>query len=158
MSPSPPFSLPALEIPPRARPSHYPEPFASRMQGRIKRQLGDHFGLRNFGVNLTMLQPGACSALYHRHTLQDEFIFILEGEVVLLADGHEQVLTPGMCAGFAAGGVAHQLQNRSAARATYLEIGDRTAGDCASYPDDDLVAASVEGRWVFTHKDGTPYP
>lgn len=148
----------ALDIPPRIRPSFYPEPFAARVQGRIKRALGDHFGLRSFGVNLTTLQPGSASALYHRHSVADEFVYVLEGQLLLVADGRETVLTPGMCAGFAAAGVAHHLLNPFAEPATYLEIGDRAAGDVATYPQDDLVAAQVDGRWVFTHRDGTPYP
>jgi uncharacterized cupin superfamily protein len=157
MSASLPISAVALQVPPRDKPSSYPAPFAARVSGRIKRALGDHFGLANFGVNLTTLNPGACSALYHRHSVQDEFIYVLDGEIVLLADGTETVLSAGMCAGFPAGGVAHQLVNRSAAAAMYLEIGDRLPGDAASYPDDDLVASSEGDRWVYTRRDGTPY-
>ena len=142
---------------PRARQSSYPEPFRSRMQKREKRALGDHFGLQNFGVNLTRLFPGGESALLHRHSKQDEFIYILEGEPTLLTDAGEVQLRPGMCTGFSAGGVAHQLVNKTDRDVMYLEIGDRTPGDVGEYPSDDLVAIDVDGRWVFNHKDGTSY-
>ena len=148
----------AADVPPRTRPSNYPEPFASRMAGRTKRQLGDLFGLTNFGVNLTTIAPGGVSALHHRHTTQDEFVFVLEGELVLVTDAGETVLAAGMCAGFPKGGTAHHLTNRSTAEATYLEIGDRSPADVATYPDDDIAATlGPDGRWIFTRKDGTPY-
>lgn len=153
-----PVALLAADAPLRTKPSSYPEPFASRMTGREKRPLGDLFGLAAFGVNLTRLRPGACSALLHRHTVQDEFVFVLEGEVVLVTDSGETVLRPGMCAGFRAGGVAHQLVNRSDGDVVYLEVGDRARGDEATYPEDDLQAAmGPDGKWRFTHKDGRPY-
>ncbi len=142
----------------RARPSIYPEPFASRMQGREKKPLGDLFGLNNFGVNLTRLAPGAMSALRHSHAVQDEFIYILQGHPLLITERGETPLQPGMCAGFRAGmGDAHHLVNRSDAEVVYLEIGDRTPGDVATYPDDDLQAVQSEGGWQFLHKDGAPY-
>lgn len=147
----------ANEVAPRTKPSNYPEPFASRVSGRVKRQLGDVFGLSNFGVNLTELPPGGESALLHKHSKQDEMIYILQGYPTLRTDSGEEVLTPGMCAGFRAGGLAHQLINRTGAPVLYLEIGDRTPGDEGSYPEDDLKAVLVDGAWVFTHKDGTPY-
>ncbi|HJZ34233.1 MAG TPA: cupin domain-containing protein [Hyphomicrobiaceae bacterium] len=142
----------------RTRPSNYPPPFAERMLGRTKRPLGDLFGLRHFGVNLTTLAPGAMSALFHRHSRQDEFIFILEGDLVLVTDSGEQQLQPGMCFGFPAAGTGHHLVNRSDREATYLEVGDRSAGDEVTYPNDDLAAAlGPDRQWIFTHKDGTPY-
>lgn len=148
----------ATEAPPRTKPSSYPEPFASRMAGREKRPLGDMFGLTNFGVNLTRLPPGAVSALRHAHSKQDEFIYILSGRPVLRTDAGETLLLPGMCAGFKAGtGDAHHLVNRGSEDVIYLEVGDRGAGDTGSYPDDDLKAALVDGKWQFTHKDGQPY-
>lgn len=147
----------ANEVAPRTKPSNYPELFASRVSGRVKRQLGDVFGLSNFGVNLTELPPGGESALLHKHSKQDEMIYILQGYPTLRTDSGEEVLTPGMCAGFRAGGLAHQLINRTGAPVLYLEIGDRTPGDEGSYPEDDLKAVLVDGAWVFTHKDGTPY-
>jgi uncharacterized cupin superfamily protein len=154
----PPVAVLAMDLATRTKPSNYPEPFASRMAGRDKRALGDVFGLSNFGVNLVTLKPGAHSALRHAHAVQDEFIYVLEGHPTLVTDAGETLLAPGMCAGFKAGsGDAHQLINRSALPAVYLEAGDRSAGDSAEYPDDDLVAVRVEGGWQFTHKDGRPY-
>ena len=153
-----PVAIVAAEAPPRAKPSNYPEPFASRVAGRLKRPLGDLFGLTNFGVNLTRLAPGAVSALRHAHTKQDEFVYILDGAPTLVTDAARTRLGSGMCAGFRAGtGDAHHLVNETEEDVVYLEIGDRTPGDEASYPNDDIVAAVVDGRWRFTRKDGTPY-
>jgi uncharacterized cupin superfamily protein len=153
---------PAIEArtaPTRARPSIYPEPFASQMVGREKRPLGDVFGLTNFGVNLTRILPGGSSALRHAHSLQDEFIYVLEGNAVLVTDAGETALSPGMCAGFKAGtGDAHQLVNRSDRDVLYIEIGDRTRGDRVTYPDDDIEAGQTpDGKRIFLHKDGRPY-
>ncbi|MBB4198089.1 cupin [Rhodoblastus sphagnicola] len=148
----------AVSIPPRAKKSNYPEPFASRMQGREKRALGDFFGLTRFGVNLVTLAPGAESALLHRHSRQEECVYILDGHPTLVTDAGEFPLAPGMCAGFPPDGVAHQLVNRAARPAVYLEIGDRPPGDEASYPVDDLAAEQADdGRWRYRHKDGRPY-
>ncbi len=154
----PPISLDALAAPARAKKSNYPEPFASRMEGRVKRPLGDLFGLTNFGVNLTTLKPGGASALRHAHSKQDEFVYILDGRPTLMTDAGRTLLGAGQCAGFRAGtGDAHCLVNETEDDVIYLEIGDRTPGDGATYPDDDLVAALVDGAWKFLHKDGTPY-
>lgn len=156
--PENPVAIVAADVPPRTRPSNYPEPFASQMAGREKRRLGDLFSLSNFGVNLTRLLPGASSALRHAHSKQDEFVYILLGHPVLVTDAGETQLSPGMCAGFKAGtGNAHQLINRTSEDVQYLEVGDRSAGDSAAYPDDDLQAVLVEGQWQFAHKDGSPY-
>ncbi|MBS0374485.1 MAG: cupin domain-containing protein [Proteobacteria bacterium] len=153
-----PVAIEARAVPPRQRPSNYPEPFATRMQGREKRALGDAFGLRNFGVNLTRLSPGAVSSLRHAHSRQDEFVYVLEGEPTLQTNAGSTRLAPGLCAGFrAASGDAHQLVNETDRDVLYLEIGDRTLGDEGSYPDDDLRAVLRDGRWQFAHKDGTPY-
>jgi len=153
-----PVALEAARAPARAKPSAYPEPFASRMAGRQKHPLGDLFGLTNFGVNLTRLAPGACSSLRHAHTRQDEFVYILEGHPTLHTDEGRTKLSPGMCAGFKAGtGNAHCLINETDEDVVYLEMGDRTPGDAGSYPDDDLQALLVDGKWKFVHKDGTPY-
>lgn len=154
-----PIAIQAEEAPARTKPSLYPKPFAARVDGRVKRALGDLFGLRNFGVNLTRLTPGSISALRHAHTRQDEFIFVLQGEPTLYTDQGPTRLAPGMCAGFPAGtGDAHHLVNESDHDVLYVEVGDRTSGDSAVYPDDDLAAALVDEEWKFTHKDGTPYP
>lgn len=148
----------AADAPARVKPSNYPEPFATRMTRREKRPLGDLFGLKNFGVNLTRLAPGGVSALRHAHSLQDEFIYVLAGHPILHTDEGRTELSPGMCAGFKAGtGNGHCLINESDDDAMYLEIGDRTPGDEGSYPDDDLMARLTEGQWLFFHKDGAPY-
>jgi len=153
-----PVAVTAADVPARSRPSVYPEPFASRMAGREKRQLGDLFGLTNFGVNLTRLAPNAVSALRHAHTKQDEFVYILQGRPTLHTDEGRTQLSPGMCAGFTAGtGNGHRLINETTEEVVYLEVGDRTPGDEGSYPDDDLKALLVEGKWKFVHKDGKPY-
>lgn len=153
-----PIAVAAADVPARSKPSAYPEPFASRMAGREKRQLGDLFGLTHFGVNLTRLAPNAVSALRHAHTRQDEFIYVLKGQPTLHTDEGRTQLSPGMCAGFRAGtGNGHCLINETTEEVVYLEVGDRTPGDEASYPDEDLKALLVEGKWKFLHKDGTPY-
>ena len=153
-----PIAINAVEAPVRNKPSVYPEPFASRMTGREKRPLGDLFGLKNFGVNLTRLAPNAVSALRHAHTKQDEFIYVLRGHPTLHTDEGRTQLSPGMCAGFKAGaGNSHRLINETNEEVVYLEVGDRTAGDEGTYPDDDLKALLVEGKWQFVHKDGRPY-
>jgi uncharacterized cupin superfamily protein len=153
-----PVALMAADAPPRIKPSNYPEPFAARMAARLKRPLGDLFGLTNFGVNLTRLPPGAVSALHHQHSRQDEFIYVLQGEPTLFSDGGQTQLSPGMVAGFAAGGPPHHLENRTSQDCVILEVGDRTAHDEVRYPADDIQAVMGEnGKWRFTHKDGQPY-
>jgi uncharacterized cupin superfamily protein len=153
-----PVAVVAAEAPLRAKPSSYPEPFASQMAGRRKQPLGDLFGLTNFGANLTRLLPGAVSALRHAHTKQDEFVYILQGHPTLHTDEGRTRLSPGMCAGFKAGsGNGHHLINETGEEVLYLEVGDRTPGDEGSYPDDDLKARMVDGKWKFAHKDDTPY-
>jgi len=148
----------AIDVPGMAK-TIYPEPFSRLVDGRLKRRLGDRFGLTNFGVNLTNLAPGAVSALLHHHTRQDEFVYVLAGFPTLVLDDKEYPLSPGDCCGFKAGsGVGHQLVNRSAQPVLYLEIGDRTAGDLPSYPRDDLAfTPRGDGSWAATHKDGSPY-
>jgi uncharacterized cupin superfamily protein len=153
-----PIALVASETPPRAKITSYPEHLARAFSKRIKHPLGDLFGLRNFGVNLTRLAPGGISSFRHAHTKQDEFIYILEGRPTLVTDRGRTPLAAGMCAGFAAGtGDAHHLLNETAEEVVYLEIGDRSPGDGANYPDDDLRAELVDGAWRFTRKDGSPF-
>lgn len=148
----------ASSAPAPARRTNLPPTFAARVAGRDKRPLGDLFGLRNFGVNLTRLAPGAESSILHRHSKQDEMIYILEGEATLATDAGETTLGAGMCAGFPANGVAHHLVNRTQSDVVYLEIGDRSPGDEVTYPADDLAAVFVApGNWRFSHKDGSPY-
>lgn len=138
--------------------STYPETFAAECRARRKRALGDAAGLENFGVNLVHMAPGAWSSQRHWHSHQDEFVYVLEGEVVLITDAGEQTLGPGMAAGFPAGsGDGHHLVNRSDADAVYLEVGDRTAGDEVDYPDIDMAARWFGGVRKFVRKNGTPY-
>jgi uncharacterized cupin superfamily protein len=149
----------AADIAPRAQVSTYPAPFAARLGGRQKRRLGDAFGLTRIGVNLTILPPGAQTALLHRHSGQDEMVYVLAGAPTLVTDEGECAMEPGMCVGFRAeGGPAHHIVNRSPEPVHLLEIGDRSAQDRCDYPQDDLVALADEaGGWRFTRKDGTPY-
>jgi uncharacterized cupin superfamily protein len=127
------------------------------MAGRVKRVLGDRFGIASFGVNLVTLEPGAASSLFHRHSAQDEFIFVLSGEITLIHDDGETAMRSGDCVGFPHGGTAHCLVNRGSVVVGYLEVGDRAPGDGATYPRDDLVAELQEEGWRFTHRDGRPY-
>jgi uncharacterized cupin superfamily protein len=138
--------------------SGYPEPFKARVAARRKQRLGDALGLKHFGVNLTTIPPGAASALRHWHSHEDEFIYIVTGELVLVTNDGEQSLTAGMCAGFPAGKPdGHCLVNRTRTDAVYLEVGDRRPEDAVTYPDDDIAGqATPQGR-RFTRKDGTPY-
>lgn len=139
--------------------SIYPEKYSIPDGKRAKRALGNVFGLTNFGVNLTTLQPGGWSSQRHWHTKQDELIYVVEGELTLITDAGETLLAPGMVAGFKAGVPdGHHLVNKSGRPARYLEIGDRTPGDAADYPDIDMkVAAGPDGKMRFTDKKGTPY-
>ena len=153
-----PIAVQADTVPSRSVRTVYPKIFSTLFAGRDKKPLGTVFGLRNFGVNLTRLSPCSRSALRHAHARQDEFIYILEGHPTLLTDDGATPLAPGMCAGFKAGtGNAHHLVNHSSTDVLYLEIGDRTADDEVTYPDDDLIAWESAGAWVFSHKDGSPY-
>lgn len=155
---NPMIAIAAADAAPRTKPSNYPEPFATLMAGRIKHPLGDLFGLRSFGVNLTRLLPGAVSALHHSHTIQDEFIYVVEGAPTLFSGVEKVQLCPGMVAGFKAGGVAHHLQNLTDHDCVILEIGDRQKNDEVIYPSDDIQAGmGQDGKWCFTHKDGTSY-
>ncbi|MES2684749.1 MAG: cupin domain-containing protein [Pseudomonadota bacterium] len=154
-------ALPALSLP-ELHGSGYPEPFKSRMGDRVKRRLGAAFGLTQFGVNLVVLGPGGQSALRHWHTLEDEFVYVLEGELVLVSNAGEQLLRAGDCAGYPAGQAdGHHLLNRSQTSARYLEMGSRQAGDVAFYPDDDLmlVPRAQDGTVALApaHKDGRGY-
>jgi uncharacterized cupin superfamily protein len=138
----------------------YPEPWRSRVLPREKRALGDAAGLTRIGINLTTLGPGRESSMRHWHTHEDEFVYVLEGEVWLRTDAGEQRLGPGMCAGFPAGSTdGHQLVNRSSRPAVYLEVSNRDARDVAQYsdPDVDLVWNSPNAPGKYTRRDGTPY-
>ncbi|MFQ5784096.1 MAG: cupin domain-containing protein [Alphaproteobacteria bacterium] len=147
------------EIIPARKGSDYPEPFRNQVSAREKRALGDTVGIRNYGVNLVRIPPGCPSTMRHWHTLEDEFVYILEGSLVLITDEGEQTLTPGMIAGFPAGKAnGHQLLNRTDKDALYIEIGDRRLGDEVEYPDIDMVCRWVDGEQIYAHKNGKPYP
>ncbi len=137
----------------------YPEQFRARVAGRSRQRIGDAAGLKNFGVNLTTLAPGSQSALRHWHSAQDEFVYIVQGELVLITNEGEQALASGDMAGFAAGKAnGHHLVNRSAAPAMYLEVGDRTSPEQVMYPDQDLVfRLTADGQRRFERRDGTVY-
>jgi uncharacterized cupin superfamily protein len=137
----------------------YPQPYTASTDGREKAALGNVAGLTQFGVNLTLLKPGAASALRHWHEQEDEFIYVLDGEVVLVEEGTETVLRPGDCAGFKAGtSNGHQLINKSQDNARYLEMGTRAASERCHYPDADLVMERNAGGMRFLHRSGEPYP
>jgi uncharacterized cupin superfamily protein len=138
--------------------SGYPQPFDVPCRERKRLKLGDVMGLTQFGVNLLRLPPGAWSSQRHWHSAEDEFVWVLEGEVVLVSEAGEQVLRAGECAGFAAGRAdGHHLQNRSSRDAVVLEVGSRLPQrDGCDYPDIDLVIEP--GTDAFSHRDGRPYP
>ncbi|GAB4530724.1 MAG: cupin domain-containing protein [Pleurocapsa sp.] len=141
---------------PETKSTNYPEPFKRLVAGRSKKRLGDAAGLTNFGVNLVKLEPGSWSSIRHWHLLQDEFIYIIQGEVTLVTNAGEQLLKSGNMVGFPAGEAdGHHIINRSDSLVIYLEIGDRTAGDEVTYPDADLLAHNSSGTWIFTRKDGS---
>lgn len=142
---------------PKAAGTLYPPPFDEPCLKRSRIRLGDAAGLTQFGVNLLTLPPGAWSAQRHWHTHEDELVFVVSGEVVMVTDDGEEIMRPGDSAGFKAGDTnGHHFQNRSQADAVLLETGSRIPDDGAFYPDIDLVA--LPGRAGYAHVDGTPYP
>lgn len=150
-------AIASRDVAPAKVQSILPAPLASRFSGRERRRLGEHFGLANFGVNLTRLSPNAISAFRHAHKTQDEFVYILEGHPTLHTNAGATQLSPGMCVGFRAGnGDAHNLSNDTLEDVWYLEIGDRSPGDEATYPEEDLRGTLHGTSWVFTRKNGSP--
>jgi uncharacterized cupin superfamily protein len=150
-----PASVRAMDVPARHA-TVYPPEYAPAVAGRSKRALGDYFGLTQYGLNLTVLEPGASSALRHWHEIEDEFVYVLEGEILLIDNDGEHLLTPGMCAGFKAGVPnGHKLVNRSGSTASYLEVGLRSPTERAHYPDVDLAGIKENGKFRFTRKDGS---
>ena len=138
--------------------SSYPAPFQAVCATRIKRALGDAAGLSRFGVNLVHLNSGDWSAQRHWHSHEDEFVYVLEGELTLVTDAGEQILAPGMAAGFPAGRRdGHHLVNRSDRPAQVLEVGTRAARDSGDYPDIDMKVEAIDGEYRFLHKNGEPY-
>jgi uncharacterized cupin superfamily protein len=152
------LAMRAHDVKPRTG-SGYPTPFGKQVELRSKRTLGDLFGLTSYGVNLVELLPGTWSSQRHWHTHEDEFVYVLSGELTLVTDGGEQLLTAGMVAGFPAGeSNGHHLINRGHSIASYLEIGNRNRDDEVYYPDVDLqLTRDQNGGHVFTHRDGEPY-
>ena len=143
---------------PGRRGTKYPKPLDEGFEGRNKRALTDRLGLTQFGVNLTTLEPGTQSSHRHWHAKEDEFVYVLSGELVLVTMDGEQVLRVSMAAGFPAGDKnGHHLVNRSSSPATYLEIGTRSPDEDATYPDVDLKVEKRNGKFRFYHKDGSPY-
>ena len=135
----------------------YPAPFDAPCAGRTRRRLGEAGGLRDFGVNLMTLPPGGWSSQRHWHSHEDEFVYVLEGELTLIEDGGETMLRAGDCASFAKGtGNGHHMINRASTVAVYLEVGSRNPQDLTTCSDIDMKSANSDGR--FVHKDGTPYP
>ncbi|MGW1424497.1 cupin domain-containing protein [Bradyrhizobium manausense] len=157
------LQLPALDpatVLPSTEDPDYPKEFWGPVIGAERRRLGDAAGLKNFGVNIVRLPPGHASSQRHWHTKQDEFVFILEGQLTLVSEAGEQLLNPGMAAGFPAGKPdGHHVINRGSTDAVFLEIGDRSPGDEGEYPDIDMRWKNVDGdqRYIYVHKDGTPY-
>ena len=144
---------------PESNATSYPEQYRAGNQHRWNRRLGDHAGLKNFGVNLTRIEPGGQSSCRHWHKTQDEFVYVLSGEVVLHTNAGEQVLRAGMCAGFPAGAEdGHHFLNRSSTDVLLLVVGDRTPGDEVTYPDVDMHGRQgADGRYTYTKKDGTSF-
>lgn len=133
----------------------YPKPYDAPCLERMRLRLGDAGGLTDFGVNLLTLRPGVWSSQRHWHRKEDEFVYVVSGEVAMVSDAGEEVLKPGDCAAFPKNdGNGHHLINRSNGDAVILEIGSRSGGDYATYPDIDLLLDPARG---FTRKDGTPY-
>lgn len=138
--------------------SGYPPEFKARVLPRERRALGDALGLTKIGVNLTTLEPGKESSMRHWHTHEDEFVYVVSGELVLRTDAGEQRLVAGQCCGFKAGSTdGHQLVNRTSTTAVYLAISNRDEADLAFYPDVDMQYNGPNAAHAFTRKDGTPY-
>jgi uncharacterized cupin superfamily protein len=145
---------------PESNTSGYPEPFREAQRKRFNRRLGDYAGLKNYGVNFTRVLPGGQSSARHAHSKQDEFVYVLEGELVLVSDAGRETVGLGTCIGFPAGtGDGHHFLNLTDKPAAFIVVGDRSADDVVAYPDIDLeLRAGPGGVRVFCHKDGTPYP
>jgi uncharacterized cupin superfamily protein len=150
--------MPKIDIDavPTRKGTGYPQPLDAPCVERVRRRLGEAGGVRDFGVNLMTLPPGGWSSQRHWHSHEDEFVYVLEGELVLVEDGGETLIGVGECAAFPKGtGNGHHLQNRSTATAVYLEVGSRHPDDLTTCSDIDMKSSNADGR--FVHKDGTPY-
>jgi uncharacterized cupin superfamily protein len=141
---------------PELKGTGYPPQFNAPCAERVRRRLGNAGGLADFGVNLMRLPPGNWSSQRHWHSHEDEFVYVLEGELALVEDGGEALLRAGECACFPKGtGNGHHLINRSKAMAVYLEAGSRQPADLTTCSDIDMMSTNADGR--FVRKDGTPY-
>lgn len=136
----------------------YPEEYRPLVSGRAKKVIGDVLGLKNYGINIVKLKPGGCSSVRHWHARQDEFIYVIEGELTIVDDDGEHVLRAGMVAGFP-GGVenGHHMFNRTEADAVFIEVGDRLPGDKVDFPDVDLLSHQLKAAWEFTNRRGEKY-
>ena len=145
---------------PESNASSFPEPFRAAQRTRYNRRLGDHAGIKHYGVNLIRVLPQGQSSARHAHSKQDEFVYVLEGEFMLVTDAGRETVGPGTCIGFPAGtGDGHHFLNLTDKDAVFLVVGDRTAGDEVVYSDIDLeLKAGTDGVKAFLHKDGAPYP
>jgi len=150
--------MPKIDIAavPKHMGSGYPPPFDKPCADRVRQRLGNAGGLHDFGVNLMHLPPGNWSSQRHWHSHEDEFVYVLEGEVTLIEDDGETLLSAGDCAAFAKGtGIGHHMINRANTTAVYLEVGSRQPADLTTCSDIDMMSANADGR--FVRKDGTPY-
>lgn len=151
--------MPKIDIAdvPERKGSGYPSPFDTPCAERVRQRLGNAGGFADSGVNLMRLPPGNWSSQRHWHSHEDEFVFLLEGELTLIENEGETVLRAGDCAAFPKGsGDGHHMINKSSATAVYLEVGSRQPADLTTCSDIDLMSSNADGR--FVHKDGTPYP
>jgi len=154
---APPVKLSPTDVPPKIGTTAYPAELRGACDGREKHALGDAFGLTQFGVNYTVLRPGAASALRHWHLEEDEFVFVLSGQLTLITDRGEIMLNAGECTGFPAGRAdGHLIVNQTDEAAAYLEVGNRSQTDTVNFPDDDLHGTKSDGKYSFTRKDGSP--
>ncbi|MDE2486892.1 MAG: cupin domain-containing protein [Alphaproteobacteria bacterium] len=151
--------MPKIELAavPERKGTGYPAPFDAPCAGRVRQRLGDAGGLSDFGVNLMRLPPGGWSSQRHWHSHEDEFVYVLDGELVLIEDAGETILRAGDCAAFPKNSAnGHHMINRAAATAVYLEVGSRSREDLTTCSDIDMMNPASHGR--FVHKDGSPYP
>jgi uncharacterized cupin superfamily protein len=157
MMPKPPSIIDGLAVRKKTG-STYPDQYRSQVVARARARLGDLFDLTQFGVNIVTLPPGAWSSHRHWHAQEDEFVYVLEGELTLVDDAGEHEMKPGMCAGFKANNRnGHHLKNQSPKPATYLEVGARLDSDHVTYSDIDMQAVKEQGPWQFIKKDGSKF-
>ncbi len=136
----------------------YPDQYKPLVPGRAKKVIGDSLGLKNYGVNIVKLEPGGCSSVRHWHTRQDEFIYVIEGEITVVNDDGEFIMSAGMVAGFPGGAEnGHHMFNRAEKDAIFMEVGDRLPGDSVDFSDVDLLSRQLKAGWQFTNRKGKPF-